>query len=84
MLSCSVFDTNVSGCWAAPTLPASTRNLSQQARNAAADKASQVVSDKLDLVTKVVVDGLDNSLDLPGFLTEPLESMVYEFVCPFV
>ena len=72
MLSCSVFDTNVSGCWAAPILPASsTRNLSQQARNAAADKASKVVSDKLDLVTKVVVDGLDNSLDLPGFLTEP-------------
>lgn len=38
------------------------------------------LSDKLDMVTMVVVDGLDNSLDLPGFLAAPLEVMVRETV----
>ena len=51
-----------------------------KARNAAAEKATGLISDKLDMVTMVVVDGLDNSLDLPGFLAQPLEIMVRETV----
>jgi hypothetical protein len=50
------------------------------ARTKAAEKASSVVNGKLDMVTMVVVEGLDNSLDLPGFLAVPLETMVRETV----
>ena len=54
--------------------------IQMKARTKAADKANEVVNGKLDMVTMVVVEGLDNSLDLPGFLAVPLETMVRETV----
>ena len=54
--------------------------MQMKARTTTAAKANELVSTKLDMVTTVVVEGLDNSLDLPGFLSVPLATLVRETV----